>query len=79
MDHTQPQDQFLQDLRSPDLAKLRVLKIEDELTVPSSIFSNACWTPSPDTSLLILRLSACIVTQKMSKNNAERSCVSFGE
>uniref|UniRef100_A0A7C9AIZ4 Uncharacterized protein n=1 Tax=Opuntia streptacantha TaxID=393608 RepID=A0A7C9AIZ4_OPUST len=29
--------------------------------VPSNIFSNACWTPSPETSLLILRLSAFLV------------------
>jgi len=36
-----------------------VSKSKHGLTVPSNIFSKACWTPSPDTSLLILRLSAC--------------------
>lgn len=30
----------------------------DKLTVPSSIFNSACWTPSPETSLLRLMLSA---------------------
>lgn len=30
-----------------------------KLTVPSSIFNSACWTPSPETSLLRLILSAC--------------------
>lgn len=36
---------------------LQVMKF-NQLTVPSSIFNNACWTPSPETSLLIFRLSA---------------------
>lgn len=29
------------------------------LTVPSSNFKSACWTPSPDTSRLMFKLSAC--------------------
>lgn len=37
-----------------------------KLTVPSSIFNNACCTPSPDTSLLMLRLSAWLMKMKWS-------------
>jgi len=50
----------------PLLIKTILRSVEDTFTVPSSIFSKACWTPSPDTSLLILRLSAC----KMKIKNA---------
>lgn len=34
------------------------IEINHWLTVPSRIFSRACWTPSPDTSLLMFWLSA---------------------
>lgn len=38
------------------------------LTVPSSIFNSACWTPSPETSLLILMLSACMQEKRCKQN-----------
>jgi hypothetical protein len=55
-----------------DRIKELISKVE-KLTVPSRIFNSACCTPSPETSLLRLMLSACEAMQsEMSKREKKK-------
>lgn len=49
---------FSSDLGISNLHEMYRKRGKEEPTVPSNIFNNACWTPSPDTSRLMFTLSA---------------------